>query len=162
YRFLVSEAEEPSPELLKPLAKELRSHHYAIGHVVGIILRSQHFYAGKCYRQRIKSPVEFTPGIVRALELPRGSARLVAMAMKCDRQGQELFAPPNVKGWDGGRTWLNSTTVLERGNWVADVVWGNPELGMKPYDPLAWAERYQVTPEHVAETMIELLLQGDL
>src|SRR5262249_10225782 len=112
--------------------------------------------------QRIKSPVEFTPGIVRALELPRGSARLVAMAMKCDRQGQELFAPPNVKGWDGGRTWLNSTTVLERGNWVADVVWGNPELGMKPYDPLAWAERYQVTPEHVAETMIELLLQGDL
>jgi hypothetical protein len=84
------------------------------------------------------------------------------MARKCDRQGQELFAPPNVKGWDGGRTWLNSTTVLERSNWIADVVWGNPDLGMPPYDPLAWANRYGIAPERVAEAMIDLLLQGDL
>ena len=66
----------------------------------------------------------------------------MSLVLACERQGQDLFHPPSVKGWDGGRTWLNSTTVLERGNWAADVVWGNPDLGMVPYDPTAWARRY--------------------
>ncbi|HEV3084870.1 MAG TPA: DUF1800 domain-containing protein [Gemmataceae bacterium] len=162
YRFLVSESAEPAPELIQPLAEELRSHHYAIGHVVGIILRSRHFYTPAVRRQRIKSPVEFSAGLVRALELPRGSVSLLALAMKCDRQGQELFHPPNVKGWDGGKSWLNSTTVLERGNWIADLIWGNPELGLSPYDPLAWAERYQIESSKVPETLIALLLQGEV
>jgi uncharacterized protein (DUF1800 family) len=162
YRFLVSESAEPAPELIQPLAEELRSHHYAIGHVVGIILRSRHFYTPAVRRQRIKSPVEFSAGLVRGLELPRGSVSLLALAMKCDRQGQELFHPPNVKGWDGGKSWLNSTTVLERGNWIADLIWGNPELGLSPYDPLAWAERCQITPSKVPEAMISLLLQGEV
>jgi uncharacterized protein (DUF1800 family) len=162
YRFLVSESAEPAPELIQPLAEELRSHQYAIGHVVGIILRSRHFFTPAVRRQRIKSPVEFSAGLVRALELPRGSVSLLALAMKCDRQGQELFHPPNVKGWDGGKSWLNSTTVLERGNWIADLIWGNPELGLSPYDPLAWAERYQIESSKVPETLIALLLQGEV
>jgi uncharacterized protein (DUF1800 family) len=162
YRFLVSESAEPAPELIQPLAEELRGHQYAIGHVVGIILRSRHFFTSAVRRQRIKSPVEFSAGLVRALELPRGSVSLLALAMKCDRQGQELFHPPNVKGWDGGKSWLNSTTVLERGNWIADLIWGNPELGLSPYDPLAWAERYQIESSKVPETLIALLLQGEV
>ena len=162
YRFFVSEIDEPSADLISPLAEELRSHQYAIDHVLGIILRSRQFYAAGARRQRIKSPVEFSAGLARTLEVPRGNLSLLALAMKCDRQGQELFNPPNVKGWDGGRSWLNSTTLLERGNWIADVVWGNPDLGLAPYDPLAWAQRCQIEPARIAEAMTELLLQGDL
>src|SRR5438045_4338946 len=33
--------------------------------------------------------------------------------------GQPLFAPPNVKGWPGGRAWLNTATMLERDNFAA-------------------------------------------
>jgi uncharacterized protein (DUF1800 family) len=162
YRWFISEVEEPAPELITGLATELRNHGYDVGHVVGVILRSRHFYSESAYRQRIKSPVEFTPGLVNALEVPPSSARLVVLAMQCDGQGQELFAPPNVRGWEGGRTWLNSSTVLARGNWIADVVWGNPSLGMAPYDPLAWAQRHQIVPRDVGAAMIDLLLQGDL
>src|SRR5262249_53058479 len=132
YRFLVREDKDPAPELLGPLAEELRSHNYSIRHVVGIVLRSRHFYTMEVYRQRIKGPVEFSAGLVRMLDVPRADVSLLALAVKCERQGQELFYPPNVKGWDGGKTWLNSTTVLERGNWVTDVVWGNPDLGLRP------------------------------
>ena len=32
------------------------------------------------------------------------------------RLGQALFAPPSVKGWDGGPTWLNGQTLLFRQN----------------------------------------------
>ena len=32
----------------------------------------------------------------------------MTLAILCDRQGQSLFYPPNVKGWDGGRAWVSS------------------------------------------------------
>jgi hypothetical protein len=152
YRFFVSETEEPPAELIEPLADELRRQRYDIGAVVGIILRSRQFYSRAAYRQRIKSPVEFSAGLIRTLEVPRENVSLLALAVACERQGQELFYPPTVKGWDGGRTWITSTTVLERGNWVADVIWGNPELGLRPYEPRVKS----------VENFLELLLQGDL
>jgi hypothetical protein len=161
YRLLVSEAERPTAELLAPLAKELRDHDYDVGHVVGIILRSQHFYTEANRRQRIKGPVEFSAALLQALEVPPADVRLLALAVACERQGQDLFAPPNVKGWDGGKTWLSSTAVLERGNWCNDVIWGNAEFGLRPYDPQAWAKRHGVAPGKAAEALLELLLQGD-
>ncbi len=161
YRFFVREDGDPAPELLRPLAEELRGHNYDVGHVVGVILRSRHFYDPAVRRQRIASPVEFSAGLLRSLEVPRADVRLLALALACERQGQDLFHPPNVKGWDGGKTWLNSTTVLERGNWCNDVVWGNADFGLKPYDPLAWAKRYGVAPGKAAEALLDLLLQAD-
>jgi uncharacterized protein (DUF1800 family) len=162
YRFFVSEAEEPRPRLLQPLAEELRRHGCAVGPVVRTILRSRHFYAKASRRQRVKSPVEFAAGLVRTLDAPRSGMSLLALAAACERQGQNLFYPPSVKGWDGGKTWINSTTLLERGNWASDVVWGNADLGLKPFDPLTWARDNGVAPEHTVEVLADLLLQGDL
>ena len=28
--------------------------------------------------------------------------------------GQNLFSPPNVKGWPGGEAWINASTLLAR------------------------------------------------
>jgi hypothetical protein len=94
--------------------------------------------------------------------VPRGDVRLLALAVACDKQGQELFYPPNVKGWDGAKTWINSTTVLERGNWATHVVWGNANLGMKAYDAAAWAKANAVKPDKAAQALLDLLLQGDV
>ena len=162
YRYFVREDEDPAPEVLRPLAEELRTNKYDIGHVVGVILRSRHFFDAAVPRQRIKSPVELSAGLVRSLEPPRADVRLLNLALACERQGQDLFYPPNVKGWDGGKTWLNSTTVLERGNWCNDVVWGHADFGLKPYDPLAWAKRYEIAPEKAAEALLDLLLQKEV
>jgi uncharacterized protein (DUF1800 family) len=161
YRFFVREDGEPGDTLIRPLAAELREHRYSIRHVLGVILRSRHFYAEAAHRQRVGSPVEFSAGILRTLEVPRPEVRLLALAQACDRQGQELFSPPNVRGWVGGRTWLNSTTVLERGNWANDALWGNAELDMRPYDPAAWGRRYGVAPGETAAALLDVLLQGD-
>jgi uncharacterized protein (DUF1800 family) len=162
YRFFVSDTSEPGPELLRPLADEMRRTGYDVGHVVGVILRSRHFYSRVAYRQRVKCPVEFSAGLVRALDVPRPDVRLLALTLACDRQGQELFYPPTVKGWDGGRAWLSSTTVLERGNWCNDVVWGNPDYGLPAYDPLDWARRNHVGATEAAGALADLLLDGDL
>jgi hypothetical protein len=39
--------------------------------------------------------------------------------------GQDLFAPPNVKGWDGGLAWINTNTLLARYNEAAALVQGD-------------------------------------
>jgi hypothetical protein len=38
--------------------------------------------------------------------------------------GQDLFAPPNVKGWDGGITWITTNTLLTRYNDAQALVEG--------------------------------------
>src|SRR5579883_10523 len=162
YRCFVSEAGAPGPDLIEPLAEEITRHKFAIGPIVEIILRSRHFYSRAAYRQRIKSPVEFSAGLVRILEIPRPALNPLALSAACDAQGQELFAPPNVEGWIGGPVWINSGTLLERTNWAADVIWGRGENGLAPFDPLAWAAQYKVAPGRAAEALLDLLLQRDL
>jgi uncharacterized protein (DUF1800 family) len=162
YRYFVSEAGTPDPELIEPLAALIKQHDFAIGPVVEIILRSRHFYSPSVYRQRIKSPVEWSAGLVRMLEIPRPAINPLALSAACDAQGQELFAPPNVAGWSGGPIWINSATLLERTNWAADIVWGRAENGLAPFDPAAWTTHYKIAPDHAATALVDLLLQGDL
>jgi uncharacterized protein (DUF1800 family) len=162
YRWFVSEAGTPAPELIASLSEEVRRNEFAIGPIVEIILRSKHFYSRSAYRQRIKSPVEFSAGLVRMLEVPRPALNPMALSAACDAQGQELFAPPNVEGWVGGTVWINSSTLLERTNWAADVTWGRSENGLAPFDPFAWAARFKMPPDRVAGAFLDLLLQGEL
>jgi uncharacterized protein (DUF1800 family) len=162
YRFFIADSDEPAAELIEPLAEEFRSHGYSIRRVVGTVLRSRHFYSQAAYRKVVKSPVEFSAGLLRTLEVPRASINLPALAHACKDQGQDLFYPPSVKGWDQGRGWITSATVLGRGNWAADVVWGNEDWDMRPYDPAAWARHQGIAAERTTEALIELLLQGDL
>jgi uncharacterized protein (DUF1800 family) len=162
YRAFVAEEPDPPPELIEPLADTLRSSDDSIRRLMGTILRSRHFYSEASYRHRIKSPVEFTVGLLRMLEVPRPKVNLMAAATACTKQGQELFAPPSVSGWDGGTSWINSSTLLERLNWASDVVWGNPDRGVLPFDPLAWLVGHGVQPEEGAGAFLDLLLQDDL
>jgi hypothetical protein len=48
---------------------------------------------------------------------------VVCMAMTRSL-GQDLFAPPNVKGWDGGMSWITTNTLLARYNQAATLVQG--------------------------------------
>jgi Protein of unknown function (DUF1800) len=162
YRQFIHDDGEPAPGLIEPLAHELRSRDYSIRHVVGMILRSRCFYADCNRRQRIASPVELCVGLLRALDLPRADIRLLALAEACRAQGQELFHPPNVAGWAGGKRWITSTNWIERTNWLSDVIWGNSETDLPPFNPEAWAERNEIAPHKAVPALIDLLLQGDL
>lgn len=162
YRWFVDESTPPGPERIEPLAGLIKQHRFEIGPIVKVILLSKEFYSSAAYRQRIKSPVEFSAGLVRMLEVPRPALNPLALSAACDAQGQELFVPPNVEGWVGGRAWINSGTLLERANWAADVVWGRSENGLSPFDPIAWSARNRLPPDRAAGALIELLLQDDL
>ena len=67
-------------------------------------------------------PVEYIVGSVRALELFCPPPQTLLLAEWCANLGQDLFQPPTVKGWEGGRLWINATSMLQRANFAADLV----------------------------------------
>src|SRR5262249_19045055 len=78
YRFLVSETTPPTEELLEPLAEGFRKSDYDFGALVKTVLRSNQFFGAAAYRSRVKAPVDFALGIVRALEGKIGTTALAA------------------------------------------------------------------------------------
>ncbi|HUY92859.1 MAG TPA: DUF1800 domain-containing protein [Pirellulales bacterium] len=119
YRFIVNETVEPPATLLEPLAAGFRAAEYDMTWLLRTMLRSNFFYSPHAMQQRIKSPVEFAIGLLHSLE---GSANTYALADDLRDLGQAVFFPPNVKGWDGGAAWINSSTLVGRANLVWNVV----------------------------------------
>jgi uncharacterized protein (DUF1800 family) len=113
---------EPSPELNAALAANFRANGHNFKPFLKTMFRSEEFYSPDIVRNQVKSPVQWLIGSVRMLEteLP---PPLVSWGMT--RQlGQDLFAPPNVKGWDGGVTWITTNTLLTRYNDAQSLVEG--------------------------------------
>jgi uncharacterized protein (DUF1800 family) len=125
------------PEALKELAAGLRERDLDIGWAVGVILRSRLFFADVNVRSRVTAPAEFVAAAVRALGLFNPAPSTLAMADWSARMGQDLFDPPNVGGWPGGRTWISSRALVARANYAAALVEG-PNAGRSDaYDATA-------------------------
>ncbi len=111
----------PAPDgLLDRLAEVYRTSDYSTAAVLGTIFRSRAFYAPGVVGRQVKSPVQWLVGSCRELEVPLPPQRFSENLLR--ELGQLLFAPPNVKGWDGGRAWISSATLLARYNAAAVLV----------------------------------------
>ena len=113
---------EPDEKLNDALAAVLRENNNDFKPMLRAMFRSQEFYGNDIVRNAVKSPVQWLVGSVRMLEseLP---PTLVSWGM-LRQLGQDLFAPPNVKGWDGGITWITTNTLLTRYNDAQSLVEG--------------------------------------
>jgi uncharacterized protein (DUF1800 family) len=131
-----------APEAVKALAAGLREHDLDITWAVGVILKSQAFFADTNLGSRILSPVEFVVGTARALEMFDPAPSTLAMTDWSARSGQDLFDPPNVGGWPGGRAWIHTRSMIARANYAAALIAG-PNAGRPaPYDPAVLPHKY--------------------
>jgi hypothetical protein len=127
-RFFVYD--NPDPRIVDELASLLRTHNYEFKPVVRTLLRSEIFYSPQAYRTQIKSPAQLVVGSARLLGVTMDE-RAMAAAMRMI--GQDLLYPPNVKGWDGGEAWINTTTLLTRYNLAGYLLSGQmPGVGSTP------------------------------
>ncbi|MGP0063334.1 MAG: DUF1800 domain-containing protein [Isosphaeraceae bacterium] len=121
------------------LADGLRSHHLDIRWAVATILRSRAFFAASNIRTKVLSPVEFVVGPVRSLEMIESPPSTLVLADWSARLGQDLFNPPNVGGWPGGRSWLSARSLIGRTNFAAALVEGRGVGRGESFDPIALA-----------------------
>jgi uncharacterized protein (DUF1800 family) len=155
FRQFISEVESPSDVLIEPLAQVFRDSDYDIGLLVRRILSSRLFFSETACHQRIKSPVEYIVGVLRGLNCKGPMKDLVS---QMNGMGQDLFAPPNVSGWSGGKTWLNSATLLARHNMIASLV-----LSAKSCNPAELMKRHaREGAAAQVEFLRDLFLQEDL
>jgi len=146
YRFFVRdipmdlrETDAVTRRAVLGLAEMLRRANYRIGPWLTELFLSRHFYDAANMGTMIKSPADLLVGAVRSLQVPVRDMGTVADAMKL--MGQQLFSPPSVKGWDGGRSWINTSTLFIRQNLLVYMLTGRlPARGgagftVHDYDP---------------------------
>jgi hypothetical protein len=145
----------------KALASGLRTHDLDIRWGVETVLRSQAFFAEANLGNRILGPVEYVIGSVRALDLPV-STYLLAHGM--GQLGQDLFYPPNVGGWPGGRTWITAQTMIGRAKYAAALVGGTLSRRPTSWDATALPRHHARGGDLVTAIAFyaELLLGGPL
>jgi uncharacterized protein (DUF1800 family) len=107
---------QPEAKSVQRIATNFRDSGYEMKAVMRALLLSPDFWAKENRAALVKSPADLVVGSVRTLNVRVPDALPLAFAMR--NLGQDLFAPPNVKGWPGGEAWINSTTLLARKQFV--------------------------------------------
>jgi hypothetical protein len=108
------------------LAELFRKNSHEFKPLLRAVFLSEEFYADSVIRSQVKSPVQWLVSSIRMLERelppPLVSSNLMG------KLGQELFAPPNVKGWDGGLAWITTNNLLARYNQAELLVYGRNQV----------------------------------
>jgi uncharacterized protein (DUF1800 family) len=130
------------PQAIRSLGESLRAHDFDVGWCVSTVLRSRIFFASKNLGTRVQSPVEFVVGPVQMLEQLDPPPSTLVLADWSTRLGQDLFDPPNVGGWPGGRSWLSARSLIGRASYVTALV-GAEGIGReRALEPIALARRH--------------------
>jgi uncharacterized protein (DUF1800 family) len=112
YKYFVSE--DVDPAMSQALGKVLLENKYELRPLLRTMLTSKAFYQRESIGVQIKSPVQLLTGTIRMLGLDMPPQR--AMVASLTQMGQVPFMPPNVRGWVGGHSWINTSTVFVRYN----------------------------------------------
>jgi uncharacterized protein (DUF1800 family) len=124
WRFFVED--EPSSAIVDSVAATIRSHNFEMRPILREIFTSAEFYSDRVMGNQIKSPVQYIVQTSKLLAAPAPAPVAAQNAMQ--QMGQILFAPPNVKGWDGGKEWISTSTLLFRYNFANYLVNGDAIL----------------------------------
>jgi uncharacterized protein (DUF1800 family) len=127
WRFFAG-TEAPAPVLAR-LARRFRESEYDVKTLLAALFTSPEFYDAGVVGQQIKSPVELVVGTLRLLSIQMQAPELMLGSLGL--MGQVPGMPPNVKGWPGGRRWINASTLLNRFTFVDLVLGGAPAAEMK-------------------------------
>ncbi|WP_116140345.1 DUF1800 domain-containing protein [Trinickia diaoshuihuensis] len=177
WREFVSDT--PDAAQIESIAARLRASDYDIAVALRGLFLSDAFWDERNRGLLVKSPVQFVVGTLRSFDVDDDDTAGLAGTVR--NLGQNLFAPPNVKGWPGGTTWINSTTLLAREQFVEQLFRateprraragkqmavtmqsapGGPARahGMR-FDLEGWLARYSMTPAQHPGLSIELQWQ---
>ena len=101
---------------LERVARTFRETGYSISAALRDLLLSEAFWAPANRGALVKSPADLVVGTLRQFRIDYSDSLPFILVM--GQLGQDLLAPPNVKGWPGGEAWISSKTLLARRQFV--------------------------------------------
>ena len=129
YRFLVNDTVDF--EKVEWLSERFYKSDYEISRLLEDIFTSDWFFEEKNIGCKIKSPVELLVGIQRMLPMKLENEEALMLLQRV--LGQQLFYPPNVAGWPGGKTWIDSSSLMMRMR-IPKLINDVDEMNVKPKD----------------------------
>jgi len=105
-------SETPIQTEVDRLAKNFRANNFEMKPLMHDLLMSSSFRDVSNHARLIKSPLDYVVGTLRMLNITVEDGRGAVFASS--HLGQNVFDPPNVKGWTGGNDWITSSSLLTR------------------------------------------------
>lgn len=109
YRFFVNN--EVDDAKVEELASRFFKSNYDIADLMKTIFNSDWFYSPKNIGSIIISPVELIVKYKKLCKIEIEDEQMLALQHVL---GQTLFSPPNVAGWKGGKSWIDSNSLIQR------------------------------------------------
>lgn len=127
YKFFVNE--NTDEEIVSQLSDKFFESGYDIGLLMKEIFTADWFYDAQNIGSKIKSPIEYITALRKQFALAFSDKEPLLYLQKV--LGQMLFYPPNVAGWKGGRTWIDSTTLVMR-TMLPQILYRMVEIPLQP------------------------------
>jgi uncharacterized protein (DUF1800 family) len=109
YTYFVNE--NPNTDRIEELA-EVFYNGYDIREVMHYLFMSDWFYNERNIGTKIKSPIDLLTSMYRVVPFSFSGSREPIYIQRI--LGQELMNPPNVAGWEGGKAWINTNSLMIR------------------------------------------------
>lgn len=117
WREFVSDA--PDPADIRHLAGVFRKFGYEIKPLMRAVLTRAQFRDAANRGALVKSPVDMVVGTMRLAGIRPEDGRGLVQATRA--LGQDVFDPPNVKGWPGGTAWITAASLQARERFLRRV-----------------------------------------
>ena len=144
---------EPTAAMIDAVAGRIQLHDFNMSPVLKELFSSRLFFDPAHQRSVIKSPLDLVVGSLRSLA---ATVKWPAVSRLLANLGQDVFEPPSVKGWEGGRLWINSSSILLRTNFATELASSDQIATLLP----SVADGAGGTSDAVA-VRVERLLLGD-
>lgn len=151
---------QPPAEHTEHYARRLVDTRWDLKIVLTEIFSSRLFFSDWAYRSRIKSPIELAVGAVTTLG---GKVNTLFIREQTAKMGQNILMPPNVKGWDGGESWINANTVLLRFNFGEAMATQRLGEFAKKSEMESWLLKHDLkTSGDIVDHYARLFLDGEI
>jgi len=164
--FVADEPQVPSwqqtpsanPEAIKELEDEYFRSGYDIRSMLRVLFNSDFFKSDQSRFAKVKSPVEMVVGTLHLLgDFTFPKRGIYDVALSCRYMGQDLLNPPSVEGWHTGEEWIDSGSLVERVNFVADQVSDIQQPGVRAMVDTLLDRTVELDPNSVIDGCLELL-----
>jgi uncharacterized protein (DUF1800 family) len=125
--------------LIEGFASTFVTNSYEIRPLLAAMFNHDEFYSDRAKSRTVKSPMDYVVGWMKALGVKSNGKSFGdggELSNMLGNMGQDLFEPPNVAGWPGGKRWITTGTLVNRLDFarrVAELDYGTSALNLEQF-----------------------------